>query len=121
MTTNAEATDADPPKRKRAKQKPLVDGTGEPLKTLDADGHPIEQGVVSEKVRERVEDYSAATFAEGEKAKEKKEAELLLNEAMHEAGIRTVIAKDHNGMAYEYRIKTTETIKRRKLKTQVDE
>lgn len=112
MTT----TEQDPPKRKRAKQKPLVDGTGEPLKNLDAKGEPIEQGVVTEKVRQRAEEYSVAVYEFGQAKLNKEIVEHDLETALHEAGLTSVVAKDHEGTYYRYTLKTAERIKRQKLK-----
>jgi hypothetical protein len=118
MTT---VKDANPPVRKRAKQKPLADADGEPLKSLDKNGEPIDQGVVTDKVRQRVEDYSAAVYEFGQAKKNKEIVGHDLEEAMHEAGITSVIAKDHEGISYRYVLKTAERIKRQKIKDGVFE
>ena len=106
----------DPPKKKRAKQKPLTDGNGEPLKNLDKYGEPIETGVVTEKVRELVEAYSVAVYEYGQAKQNKDLVSHDLERAMHDAGVVSVVAKDHEGVSYRYSLLTDERIKRKKLK-----
>lgn len=102
--------------RRRTRSRPLVDKTGEPLKSHDKDGNPITEGVVNEEVRSAAEDYSAAMYSYGQAKAEKENAEERLKDAMHDAGVSECIARDHDGLPYRYCLKVAETVKRKKLK-----
>lgn len=106
----------DVPVRRRPRQKPLTTPDGDTLKPLDKSGKPIEKGVPTEAVRQAAEDYSAAMYAYGTAKHEKDECEQRLKDAMHEAGIEDVIARDHEGLPYRYCLKVAETVKRKKVK-----